>query len=225
VIRSGCVVLVAMLLVTGCASVPKESVTPGGKPDALWQARRTELEALTQWQLSGRVAIRTADSGTSANLRWEKEAQQTQIDLFGPFGGGKIRLWVDPVNAQLRDGQGRIFEAPSASQALFDATGWHIPFEALGYWIRGLPAPGEIRSMQTDARGALVTLSQAGWDIAYREYGAFGETVLPRKIRISAWPETVQALSTRGELAGDTLVVKLLLERWLGFASAAQTEQ
>jgi len=224
VIRAGCVLLAAMLLGGGCASTPPTALAPSAA-DALWAARQEQLNNLRQWNLRGRVAIRTSESGASAHLRWVREGQQSQIDLFGAFGGGKARLWVDEDGARLRDGQGQEFEADSASQVLVDGTGWHIPLDELSYWIRGLPAPSEVRVLKTDTRGALILLSQLGWDITYSEYAVFDEKELPRKIRMMAWPDTVKSFSADGGLKGDMLIVKLLIEHWSEPASTKEMEQ
>ena len=223
-IRAGCALLAAILLSGGCARIPPTALAPSAV-DALWAARQEQLNNLRQWNLRGRVAIRTSESGASAHLRWERKDQQSRIDLFGAFGGGKARLWVDENGARLRDHQGQEFEADSATQVLADGTGWHIPLDELGYWIRGLPAPSEVRAIETDARGALISLSQLGWDITYSEYAVFDQKKLPRKIRMMAWPDTVKKFSTHAGLIGDTLIVKILIEHWSERATVKEMEQ
>jgi len=209
----GFAVAMASLIVTGCASVAPKPTAVESEAQIKWRQHHAQVASVDQWDLSGRIGVRTTDTGASANLRWKLDNGRDQIDLFGPFGGGRIRLNIDPDGAHLRDGKGREFFAASASEVLFKATGWHVPLEVLGYWVRGAPAPGE-HSMEIDDTGRLTSLSQRGWDIAFREYAPHKEVSLPRKIRLSASAETLSKLTARDEFSGDLLVVKLYIDEW-----------
>ena len=77
-IRVGCTLLAAILLSGGCAGIPPAALAPSAA-DALWAARQDQLNNLLQWDLRGRVAIRTSESGASAHLRWERKISRVGL--------------------------------------------------------------------------------------------------------------------------------------------------
>jgi|TARA_B100000315_G_scaffold240991_1_gene261375 outer membrane lipoprotein LolB len=220
----GFAVAVVSLIVVGCASVSPKPTAVESENEIKWQQHHSQVTRVDQWDLSGRIGVRTTDTGASANLRWKFDNSRDQIDLFGPFGGGRIHLDIDPAGARLRDGKGREFFAASASEVLFKATGWHVPLEVLGYWVRGVPAPGE-HGMEIDNGGRLISLSQQGWDITFREYALHKGVSLPRKIQLSASAEILRELTTRNEFSGDLLVVKLYIDEWEPSPDNAEMDQ
>ncbi len=220
----GLVVVVVALMISGCASVATKHPVVESEAQIKWHQHHTQVAKLDQWDISGRIGVRTADTGGSANLRWKFDNDIDQIDLFGPFGGGRIRLDIDPDGARLRDGEGAEFFAATASQVLLDATGWHVPLEVLGYWVRGVPAPGE-HDLEIDDAGRLTFLNQQGWEITFREYALHQEVLLPRKIRLSASEKTIDELTAREQMSGDLLVVKLFIEQWASVSGTKEIDQ
>lgn len=220
----GLVVVIVTLIIAGCASVAPKGPAVEGGAQIKWRQHHAQVARLDQWEISGRIGVRTANTGGSANLRWKFDKDIDQIDLFGPFGGGRIRLDIDPDGARLRDGEGVEFFAATASQALLDATGWHVPLEVLGYWVRGMPAPGE-HDLEIDDAGRLIFLNQQGWEITFREYALHQEVLLPRKIRLSASKKTIGELTAREQMSGDVLVVKLFIEQWASASGVKEIDQ
>ena len=85
--------LFGVLLVSGCTSLPS---TPSS-PEQQWQFHRQKLSALNAWQLSGRIAIQTADEGGTASIDWRQQGEHYSIRIIGPIG----TLWSDSSNAGL----------------------------------------------------------------------------------------------------------------------------
>ena len=98
----GLVVVIVTLIIAGCASVAPKGPTVEGGAQIKWRQHHAQVARLDQWDISGRIGVRTANTGGSANLRWKFDKDIDQIDLFGPFGGGRIRLDIDPDGARLR---------------------------------------------------------------------------------------------------------------------------
>ena len=115
------VVALCVLSLAGCASAPTAPQAPESSFELKWREHREQVSGIHQWHLSGRIGIRTDDTGGSANLRWKRGEGQDQIDLFGPLGGGRSRLDIDSAGARLRDSQGQDFYADSASDVMFKA--------------------------------------------------------------------------------------------------------
>lgn len=218
------VVALCVLSLAGCASAPTAPQAPESSFELKWREHREQVSGIHQWHLSGRIGIRTDDTGGSANLRWKRGEGQDQIDLFGPLGGGRIRLDIDSAGARLRDSQGQDFYADSASEVMFKATGWYVPLEVLGDWIRGIPAAGPHES-EIDEAGKLISLNQNGWTITFNEYAPHQQALLPRKIRLSASEGVINELASRNQISGKQLVVKLYIDEWTPTADVTELDQ
>ena len=218
------VVALCVLLLAGCASAPTAPTAPESSFELKWREHREQVSGIHQWNLAGRIGIRTDDTGGSANLRWKRGEGHDQIDLFGPLGGGRIRLDIDSAGARLRDSQGQNFFADSASEVMFKATGWYVPLEVLGEWIRGIPAPGA-HEREIDQAGKLISLNQNGWTISFNEYAPYQQALLPRKIRLSASEWVINELVSRNQISGKQLVVKLYIDEWTPTADVTEPDQ
>jgi len=218
------VVALCVLSLAACASTPTAPPAPESSFELKWREHLEQVSGIHQWHLSGRIGIRTDDAGGSANLRWKRGQDHDQIDLFGPLGGGRIRLDIDAAGARLRDSQGQDFFADSASEVMFKATGWVVPLEVLGDWIRGIPASGPYES-EIDETGKLISLNQNGWIITFNEYAPHQQVLLPRKIRLSASEGVINELASRNQISGKQLVVKLYIDEWTPTADATEPDQ
>jgi len=172
--------LLAAVSLAGCAVAPRVEY-----PAMPWPQRAAQLSALQDWELRGRVAVQTDDSrGGQAALHWRHDGERHTLVLRGPLGGGLLRLQQDRDGAHLQDAEQRDYRAASAEEALFTATGWRMPLTGLEYWIRGLPAPGDVTRQDWDERGRLARLQQFGWDVRFLGYSPSGRYELPSRIDV-----------------------------------------
>lgn len=206
--------LLTLTLLSGCATTTRLGVSDD--PEADWQAHRATLTSLKAWDLRARVAVRTQDRGGSATVLWSLNDTSQTIELYGPLGGGRIKITEDSAGARLVDRKGKIATASNAEEVLYQEVGWLIPFDALRYWIVGLPAPGPREGLQLNPQGQLRTVDQLGWRIGYTEYWQPESVPLPRKMTVEALPGTVKITDEKGEVIGDELKVKLVVKKWSG---------
>jgi outer membrane lipoprotein LolB len=122
--------LAAVVLLSGCATVPK----PAGPVDA----------QTGPW--SGRLALQVEDNQSqsfSAGFELKGSARAGELTLFNPLGGTLAALSWSPGSATLLgNGEPRQFDSVDALVA--HATGAAIPVAALFDWLRGTntPVPG-----------------------------------------------------------------------------------
>jgi outer membrane lipoprotein LolB len=204
----------ATLLLGACASIAPERARLSPELLALWQARQQKLAGVDHWDMKGRMAVRTADDAGSATFIWERSGDVHRIEMFGPFGSGRVTITQDANGAVLRDGDDEPVSADSAEELLYYQVGWHVPFESLKYWLKGLPSPGPHDSLVLDAQGRALGFHQDGWEVAIIDYEAGDPADLPRKVFIKALPGTVHLVGEHGEDLGDRLDVKVVLRRW-----------
>ena len=196
-------------LAAGCATAPSLP-PPVENPASAWQARQTELEPVSAWEIQGRLAMHSDDEGWQATVYWRRDGERQRIDLAGPLGRGHVRVTQDSSGAELRDADQRTWHAQNAEQLLYRATGWRVPLDGLNYWVLGLPAPGAAASEELDNRGRLKKLVQSGWDIRFLEYTRYGLFDLPSKLFMKRQDESAQDNPPND----NAIEVRLIIERW-----------
>jgi outer membrane lipoprotein LolB len=168
-----------VLLLAGCASVPAPP------PDATdWPARRLELQALSNWQLQGRIAVATATDGFSGGFDWQQAGARAEIQVRAPLGGTALRLVLDGDRFEMMDGHGTVVTGAVAGQQLEEVLGAPLPVAELRYWLVGVPAPGAIEREVAGPDGRLVQLAQSGWEVRYDRYQAVGARWLPARLEL-----------------------------------------
>lgn len=177
-------ILLAMTLVlSGCASqMASDNAGDLTRSDGDWQQQATSLEALTHWQLAGKVGIRTPDEGHSANLDWQQDGDDYRMLITGPLGAGRTTVTRDADGVRLNSSDGD-FEAPDAESLMLQQLGWSLPLGALNDWVRGLPSKGA-HQLEEDAQGFPATLYQDGWKVSYQDWTRAEGMWLPRKLKL-----------------------------------------
>ena len=172
----------ALLLLSGCASLP------GPAPSGDRAAARSELQALADWTLDGRVAVAAGSEGFSGGLRWTQSGQRADIELRAPVGGRVLAIQVDGDRYSVTDPDGETFDGERARALVAERVGTNLPIAELRYWLVGVPAPGAPFDETLGADARLATLDQSGWHVRYDRYREAGGQVLPAKLDITQGP-------------------------------------
>lgn len=163
-----------------------------------WVEHLRQLTLLREWQIKGKIGVRTANDGGSAYLDWSQSFDSFHLLLSGPLGQGSTIISGNPLGARLQNSDG-IFLSDSPEQLVADHTGWEIPINHLLYWVKGIPAPDDEPTMTHNEKGLLSKLTQDGWTLSYDRYvDAMGQT-LPRRIKLTK----------------EDLKVTLVIKQWL----------
>ncbi len=209
--KKGIYFLLPFILLASCTKNQQTTApTPGNKHGFFGNNASTNesnlKEALklksasqvTSWNLSGAIATRTAKKGWSASLNWLQQGpQQYQIRLSGPLGGGTIIINKQGGMVTYQDGPKKL-TSKSAEELLQRQTGIRLPVQNLYYWVRGIPAPGGVRSASYDSDHHLMQMSQSGYTISYGNYQVVNQVALPGKIF----------------LQGHQVTIKLIVKNW-----------
>lgn len=134
--------------------------------------RESALHEQQQFALSGRLGIANGRDAGSGQFRWQQRGAAFEFQLTVTVTGDRVRLAGQPGKVKLTDARGQVTEGFDAEQLLFERTGWRVPVAQLGYWVRGMRAPGGTADTRFDAAGRLVELAQDGWTIQYRDWTA-----------------------------------------------------
>lgn len=166
--------LALLLALNGCALTDS---TPGDMPRS--------AGALTHWELSGKLALRSPSGNTSARVLWQQSRDDSDIRLYGPFGAGSTRIEVRDEAATLTKGDDA-WQADSAASLAREVLDLELPVDELRYWVRALPSPSlPVTERRNSSEGLLSYLEQAGWQLQFDRYRRENNTFLPGKITAS----------------------------------------
>lgn len=194
--------LLCAALASGCALAPPQADTSVAAESA-WRSRAARLQALTGFELNGRLSA--SGAGLSGSLRWRQDGPRYALRLAGPFGAGALALNGDAGHLAIKGRDLDIDLPPAEAEAvLAQRSGWRLPLAALRYWVLGVPAPELAEAHQLDAQGRLLSLAQAGWTLRYSEYPDAGEAIA-RRIEMSRQDE---AGDWRALLTVESLVLR-----------------
>lgn len=193
------ILLLTALFAAGCATAPKPDVAPG----RAWEVRQQALSEIRQWQLSGRIAVRTEEEAAHGRLQWRQEGEQFDVRISGPFGSGTVRLAGDPAGATLWIDRKEPVRSSDPEILLYYQTGWWIPLGALRYWVLGMPAPQIEYERKLDAHGRIELLRQSGWEIRFLDYEQRNGLELPGRIFVSKGDGEVKVVVQRWSTAPE----------------------
>ena len=125
------------LLCAGCATT-RPPPAPTAQP---WEQRLPALQAITSFELDGRVAASDGRQGFSAGLRWRQQAGDASIDLSGPLGFGAAHIEQRPDGLRVTTAQGTTLTDAAASAQLAATLGFEPPLGSLRYWVLGASDP------------------------------------------------------------------------------------
>lgn len=197
--------LLAITLLSGCAfwQTTEHKPVPVAEDQTInWVEHVRQLTLMREWQIKGKIGVRTQDDGGSAYMDWSQSFDSFYILLSGPLGQGSTIISGNPLGARLQNSDGD-FISQSPEQLVYEHTGWVIPINHLLYWVKGIPAPFGQPSITHNPHGTIDTLKQDGWTLKYDRYGMALNQMLPQRIKI-----------TRGDLK-----VTLIIKEWLALPS------
>ncbi len=168
-----------LLLLAAC-----QSVAPPAEENPNWAVLRTQLQAMDDWQLRGRVNVRYDNESHTPRIIWQQQQERYQIRLWGTFNAGNTQISGEP-GAVTMESDGEIYTASSPEDLILQHLGYELPVSYLEYWVRGLPAPGSRANTTFDADNHLTQLAQDGWTINYSDPRQYGELSLPRRIEVT----------------------------------------
>lgn len=176
------ILLGLLSMLTACASSPAPKATPS---DAYphWQAHQARLNAITHWQVSGRIFMQTQDDGFSSQIDWVNRDQIYQIRFTAPMGQGVYDLQGEPGKVSMTMPNNQTETASNPESLMQKTLGVSLPVSGLSYWLRGLPNPANSsRDILLDTHERLIRLEQQGWKIIISRYRQQGDIYLPDKL-------------------------------------------
>lgn len=183
-------VLIATCMLHGCALFKK--YTPPGitfkseqEKQRAWGHHKKQIQSITAWKVTGRTGIRTDNDAITADMDWQQHDVNYTFILRNPLGQMVMHLSGAPGTSTLLTPNQKPVTGYSGEQLIFKATGRTIPFDALPYWVRGIPLPEIPAATQLNDQGKLAVLEQSGWKVYYNHYVCSGSYTLPSRVRLT----------------------------------------
>ncbi len=191
------IILIFFSLFMACSPL-KAKVAPHANKSSKATKTNSQIASITAWEIVGAIAAKNKSKGWSATLHWlQRGPQAYQIRLMGPLGNGSVMISKQGNLVYFQSGHKKSM-SKNAEELLLKQTGIRLPVGNLYYWIRGLPAPGQVKSAFYDQSKHLQILRQNGYQINFYQYNSINGRALPTLIR----------------LQGNDLRVKVVIKRW-----------
>lgn len=187
------------LAISACSGLG--GLSDDSQQQRLWAQQQIAAAGVREWDMYARGALSLKGEAYNVGIRWQRDiGGRFMMLLEAPFGQGVFRIdAIEPGVYELLLPDGALFTNSTAEALLQDVVGWSLPISGLDYWVRGLPRPDGSYSHRVDSGGRARSIRQDGWDIAYLDYfDAADKPALPRRLR----------------LQGETVTLKLVIERW-----------
>lgn len=188
------------LLLNACAAQPRSVI------ESSWEEHQARLEALTHWDATGKLALRTSELSESASLEWRQQGPSTTLQLSGPLGVNATTVYSDGANLVIRQGEDTHTLDLSDPLEFERRTGWDLPLQALPHWLKGVPAPKlAVQYLELGQDPTLLqTLQQDDWEVRYEQYAPFDRYRLPTRMTIRRATTTVRVIIRSWELPSSS---------------------
>ncbi|OTG92025.1 lipoprotein insertase outer membrane protein LolB [Acinetobacter sp. ANC 3813] len=167
---------VSSLALTGC----QQYIKPQEQPPA------SGIEAPDQFNLQGKIGVRTPQQSGSAFFTWAQEQQDFDIELSGILGVGKTQISGKAGEVTLNSAKTGLVSAATPEELLERATGWQAPITHLVKWVQAKPATQQAQ-LNKDDSGRIAQIQEDGWqvDLSYAD-----SATLPNKLILKQALET-----------------------------------
>ena len=190
-------VLICLTLASCTMVKEKSSLQPEG-----WQGQQEQRQQIKVWEVRGRLGVQTQTTGGSMDLIWKQSGEDYKIRLILPLGSGGYLIQGNEQYADIRYPDGRKKSVRNIDNVFSSILGVSLPVNAIGDWVRGLPARSlSVEEMHWNDQGLLNTVQQSGWAVEMTSYSG-GGLLLPHDIYLSHSDD-------------EDLDIRLLLKQWL----------
>lgn len=180
------ILVIALLLLNACAhfAVQRDTLPAVSNPQYSWQQNKTTLNAINNWQLSGKINIKNQQNNSTIALYWNQKQSQYQIELSAPLGQGDALITGNNKAIKIQTSEGKTFQGSNPQAVLYKQFKLTVPISYLQYWIKGIPAPYEnIQQLNLNRTGYLKSFKQHHWHITYLSYKKINKNLaLPTQI-------------------------------------------
>ena len=181
--------LLLLLMLSGCSlfSEPGPESAPEGV-SLTWQSHQESISTLSTWSITGKLAIFLKDERETANLYWEQNGDNYNIELTSFIGIRILTIKKNERGVEIVNTSGDKFTGNNAEQLIQEiAPGLNLPVSALQQWIKGNPVDATYTLNEQQRVNKLVgkDIDNVSWEVSYQQYQYFSGIALPRKLNLT----------------------------------------
>ncbi|MDG1694626.1 MAG: lipoprotein insertase outer membrane protein LolB [Porticoccaceae bacterium] len=174
-----------LIQLSGCASFssqePLQEQEQDQEPDQA-SAQSPALAQQNNWNITGKLGIRTPQKAQSINLIWQQKNNNFNIKLNGPIGFGAATIKGNQQQLTIQKGSRELIKTPE--QLGTSLLGVPLSVDAMSWWVKGLISPNHNQASNINFRddGLISSFQQNGWQLNFSGYLANGAYTIPKKI-------------------------------------------
>ena len=171
---------VSGLALSGCQTVTKTPTQPTTPPlgTALGTASGTPETVQNNFDLQGKIGVKTPKQSGSAFFTWVQHAEKFEIQLTGILGIGKTTIEGDANQVTLNSAKTGEITADSPEELLERATGWIAPITHIVSWVQARPATPDAQISKDEVQ-RINQIQEDGW---YVTLSYADQATLPNKL-------------------------------------------
>ena len=143
----------SVLFLTGCQHFTQPQLPQG-----------RQVESENQFNLQGKIGVRTPQQSGSAFFTWAQQQQDFDIELTGILGMGKTLIQGRTGRVTLNSTKTGLITASTPEELLEYATGWQAPITHITSWVQARPATTQAQISQ-DTNGRIDHIEEDGWNV------------------------------------------------------------
>lgn len=181
-----------MLMLAGCMPSTRMPAIP-----PTWESHSATVALWDQWQLNGKIGVRSAKSSGSAYITWQQRGENFRIVMSGALGMGRLTLTGNSKGVTWTDSKGRTSQHSDPEALIEKLWGWRIPVGALRFWARGIPVPETSLKALQISHGTASAFVQSGWSLEFEGYRMNEGVLLPNHVRLEHEGTVLTLLTSR----------------------------
>jgi len=141
---------------------------------------------LSQWQFSGKFAIKTPQQKEGLKIHWSQKEQQFNIKLLTIFGITVLTIEGNEHQVTIEADDGPV-RGHSAEQLIWQLTGWHIPVNQLQHWLVGDVINASDVTLNAQGyftQGIIIDSLNRPWQLTLGNYKQVQGRTMPHSLRL-----------------------------------------
>ena len=180
--------LLFIMTLSGCTQLQYSSTDGAAELTPIpWEQHQQQLQELSIWSLSGKLAIFINKDRQSVNLHWQQQGENYTIQLTSFIGTRILLITKNEEGVEIIDNDDKKYTGQDANQLIKELSpGLDLPISALQQWVKGNPVNASYQlNAQQQVSNLLGQDNNSGlWTVDYQQYKPFSTYYLPSKLNL-----------------------------------------
>ena len=175
-----------ILTLSGCSHLDNsDNVSP--YLTMTWEEHQQKIQTLSNWSLSGKLAIFTKDDRQTANIYWRQQGDNYTIELTSFIGTQILSINKNEQGVEITNYNGDVYKGENTEKIIHEMSpGLDLPISDLQQWIKGNPSEASYTLNANQRIDSLLSSKshRYPWAVTYQQYDVFSGYFLPLKLNL-----------------------------------------